>query len=596
MDLRFRFVLLFCLAANYGQTQTWQEVKNARQGTITIYWYDSKPFIFSNKGAQMEGIEFELLNGFAAYLQEKHGVRLTLNWVRTNGFQDTYMKIWQEKKEGTFGASDFSITLDRKTQVSYSPAYMRDYNSLITSRDIAVAKSVDELRKLLTGATAITIKATTYETDLLNLRETQQIPFAIEYIHSSKNIQEEISKRNHTFGFIELPVYLMKFKENPTLNVNRQNLLPTKREGYGIIYPKDGTWKEPIDEYFGSDYYQKRLDAILSKYIDRSVLALVDTLSTEASSQASILSQEKDIQNKDLLEKQLRLETESTVRKWLLGFAGVSLVLLGTIAVLYRNTIRQKEQIKQQGNFIEANNLQLQKRNASLLALNEEKNNLIRILAHDLRTPVNQVQGLVQLLQLDKSNLNEMQQEVVQKISDSSNRLGKMITHILDIDSLENNRVNVFLEKVSVNTLLHQLTKNFEQAASQKQITLRCELSPDRPNVNADPLFLTQVMENLISNAIKFSPPNKKVVVSSAFTENKVRLSVQDQGPGLTEQDHQLVFKKFTKLSAKPTAGEPSTGLGLSIVKKYSELMGGNVEVESVPGVKTIFSVVFDSV
>ena len=106
-----------------------------------------------------------------------------------------------------------------------------------------------------------------------------------------------------------------------------------------------------------------------------------------------------------------------------------------------------------------------------------------------------------------------------------------------------------------------------------------------------DAIFLFEIFENLVSNAIKFSPPGKNVFVSIQGTPSTVTTRVQDQGPGLSESDLALLFKKFQRLSARPTAGEGSFGLGLSIVKKYVEMMNGKVWCESKPGEGAIFIV-----
>jgi signal transduction histidine kinase len=268
--------------------------------------------------------------------------------------------------------------------------------------------------------------------------------------------------------------------------------------------------------------------------------------------------------------------------------------MLVLIVILYRKRNKQKDQIEIQRQNIELKNLQLEKRNEHLLAIDEEKNNLIKILAHDLRTPINQVQGLAHLLELDKSVLSADQNEITHKITEATERLNKMITNILDIDSLENNRVKIFTEPVKIYALLSQVVKSFEKAAQKKNIDLQFKSENSELVVKGDPLFLTQVFENLISNAIKFSPPGKKVNVYCEELKNKIRIIVEDFGPGLTPEDMQQAFKKFAKLSARPTAGESSTGLGLSIVKKYVEMMSGFVWSESEPNRVTRFITEFD--
>jgi signal transduction histidine kinase len=196
---------------------------------------------------------------------------------------------------------------------------------------------------------------------------------------------------------------------------------------------------------------------------------------------------------------------------------------------------------------------------------------------------------------LEANALSADQKDIVQKITDASLRLNKMITNILDIDSLENNRIKIFIEPVKISPLLGQVAKSFEKQAAKKNIGLSYQSNDEAMEIKGDPLFLTQVFENLLSNALKFSPPGKSVEVIVERIESRARIVVQDHGPGLTAEDLQLVFRKFAKLSAKPTASEGSTGLGLSIVKKFVELMQGKVWCESQPNVLTKFIVEFEA-
>lgn len=109
--------------------------------------------------------------------------------------------------------------------------------------------------------------------------------------------------------------------------------------------------------------------------------------------------------------------------------------------------------------------------------------------------------------------------------------------------------------------------------------------------MSADPNVLVQALDNLISNAVKYSPPGKPIVVRQLTVSDQIRIEVQDQGPGLTAEDQKKLFGKFARLSAKPTGGEPSVGLGLSIVRRMMEAMRGRVGCESEPGQGATFFV-----
>jgi signal transduction histidine kinase len=574
---------------------TWPTAKNVKAATITMYWYESKPFIYHGENGQVQGIEYDIMEGFGKYLRDQYGIDLKVNWVESKSFTDTYQKIATTKLEGTFGASAFSITEDRKSQLSFSPPYMTDITVLISSKNVPVAKSQEEFVTAFSKLTAITIQGTTYEKDLFKLRKDLGISFKINYIPSMDNILRTIEKTDNAFGFIDLPVYMMMFSENPSINVQRQNLFPIKREGYSIIYPLGGSWGTPLEEYFRSDDFINGIKKIIPKYLDREVYQVIENLSIQPDDPVDLLNKEKEIQYRDLIEKSNLLVIGTRVQNILIALTAISFTMLVIIVIMYRKRNAQKEKIEAQRQSIEKSSIQLQKRNEHLMILDEEKNNLIKILAHDLRTPINHVQGLAQVLQLEANALSADQKDIVQKITDASLRLNKMITNILDIDSLENNRIKIFIEPVKISLLLGQVAKSFEKQAAKKNIVLSYQSNDEAMEIKGDPLFLTQVFENLLSNALKFSPPGKSVEVIVERIESRARIVVQDHGPGLTAEDLQLVFRKFAKLSAKPTASEGSTGLGLSIVKKFVELMQGKVWCESQPNVLTKFIVEFEA-
>lgn len=584
------------LMAKPGPPSGWYTALKEGKAEITVFWAESRPFIYRTPSGKMQGIEFEILEGFRRYLIEEKGVRITIKWIESRSFADCYKEIAQRKIDGTFAASAFSIIPERQKEVKFSPPYFADASVLISSKSVPIAKSEEEFRVLLSKLKGITIRGTTYERDLLKLKDQLAVPFPIEYIHSAENILRTIEQRNDCFGYIDLPVYLMMFNQNPSIAVKRQNVLAIKREGYGIIYPQESSWSGPVNEYFLSHHFEADLEKAIPKYLDPEVYRIVENLIAHSDNPVELLNKEKEIQSRNLEEKATQIENEARTRNVLIALSTISIFMLVTIVVMYQKRNKQKDQIELQRQNIELKNSQLERRNQHLLAIDEEKNNLIKILAHDLRTPITHVQGLAHLLIIDKDPLTADQKDVTQKIIESAQRLNKMITNILDIDGLENNRVKIFTEPVNINPLLNQVVKSFEKAGQRKEIELRLHTDAANATIKGDPLFLTQIFENLISNAIKFSPPQKFVNVYLEEIRNKVRICVEDFGPGLTPEDLQQAFKKFAKLSAKPTGGESSTGLGLSIVKKYVEMMGGYVWCESEPGKVTRFIAEFEKV
>lgn len=242
---------------------------------------------------------------------------------------------------------------------------------------------------------------------------------------------------------------------------------------------------------------------------------------------------------------------------------------------------KQKEKITYQKSSLEAYNEKLSLTNQELKELDQEKNHLIGVVAHDLRSPINQVRGLLELIKLSQEEINPEQESHMKMASQSLLRLDKMISRILDVNAMEQEAPDLHMEQLDVAQLLEQVVTSYRELAAQKDIELIFQSQGGSFMSELDENYARLIFENLISNAIKFSPLGKKVYIQTRESSESIRASIRDEGPGFAQEDKLQIFGKFRKLSAKPTAGEPSTGLGLSIVKRYTDLMGAKIHLES---------------
>lgn len=572
---------------------SWEQVKATGEGNMIIYWYTSRPFIMPNNEGQLVGIEYEIIQDFANYLENKHNVKINVFWVKEENFKKTFDKIHLDGQSGTFAASAFSKTPYRQTKVNFTPTYLSDISVMISSKNIPIASTHEEFDQMFDKLTAITITGTTYEDDLINLKNTRKLNFDINRIPSEENILYTIQANESTFGYIDLPIYLMYFNNGSTVNLNRQNLFSIKREGYSMIYPKGSDWDEQIKAYFNDPQAQDNIQKIVSKYIDFEIYDFIESYYDD---NISLLTKEKEIQNRELLSKTQQIQQETNLRYMLFVLVMLSgafgLVTYKMYKKRHKTAIKlesQQAMIASQRESIELQKKQLEERDKLMTQYNDEKNNLIKILAHDLRSPINHIQGLAQILEMENKDLSAENRDLIYKITDASKRVLAMISKILDVDAIEANRVNLLEEKVDINEFLQKVVESFSKPAQNKEINIDLNLPAKSLKAVADPLYLTEVMENLISNAIKFSTQKKKIYVTASSEQGNVLISVKDEGPGLSDLDQELLFKKFQTLSPKPTAGEQSTGLGLSIVKKYVELMKGEVWCESKEGMGCTF-------
>lgn len=223
-------------------------------------------------------------------------------------------------------------------------------------------------------------------------------------------------------------------------------------------------------------------------------------------------------------------------------------------------------------------NQMLREQNAELKQLDEEKNQTMGIVAHDLRNPLYAVAGSLELI---KECVSLKDPDLIRIIESSLDRMNAIIEDLLESQLLNTADLKLSKEVRCLAELIHEVHDFYAPHAQKKRIQL-LKKAPGSLQACFDYCKLLRAMDNLLSNAIKFSPVDSEVTIGAEYLEGgMVRLFVKDSGPGLTEEDKMNVFKPFQRLSAQPTANEKSTGLGLSIVKKIAELHGGDAGVIS---------------
>lgn len=243
-----------------------------------------------------------------------------------------------------------------------------------------------------------------------------------------------------------------------------------------------------------------------------------------------------------------------------------------------------------QGKEIERQLAELNKKSEELKDIINQNQQIISLVSHDLKGPFNRIFALVQLLQLTSQNLSVEQQEYIDKIHQIvADGLG-MMRNLLDNRKLEDKGITLVREKLSLSSLLQTLVKNYEILASKKRVTIhyQCEAPV---YLESDKSYLIRIFENLLSNALKFSEGSKNIYVSLTEKDRCIEAKIRDEGPGISPEEITKLYQKFQRLSARPTSGESSTGLGLWIVKTVLEKLGGEIECESQVGVGSTFTV-----
>ncbi len=225
--------------------------------------------------------------------------------------------------------------------------------------------------------------------------------------------------------------------------------------------------------------------------------------------------------------------------------------------------------------------LELKHARERLRELNEEKNEFMGIAAHDLRSPLNAIKGYTEMI-LEDDEVSPENKELVQRIHTGVDRMSEMLKNLLDVNRIERGEINWKPTPTKLTPIVHRVIESLIARAKAKNQTLNFD-SQISKHVMVDAEITEQVMENLISNAIKYSPTGKSIYIRLEEKDDGIQFEVKDEGPGISEADQKKLFGKFARLSAKPTGGEQAVGLGLSIVKRMMETMKGRVWCESHP-------------
>jgi signal transduction histidine kinase len=228
---------------------------------------------------------------------------------------------------------------------------------------------------------------------------------------------------------------------------------------------------------------------------------------------------------------------------------------------------------------------ELAKKNAELDRINQEKNRLLGIVAHDLRNPLNVILGYHGLLRDELADvLAQEQREIFSVVRSSIEYMRQLIDELLDFAQFELGALQLHLEAVDVVELVRNTVALNRGLANRKQIELAFASEMNVPAVMLDRLKMEQVLNNIIGNAIKFSHPHTRIDVRIYTDEKRLIIRVQDRGQGIPAAELERLFKPFQKTSVKPTAGESSVGLGLAIVREIVNGHGGSIQLESTVG------------
>ncbi len=634
-------VLLFISHIGYGQTDKMdysQEMKQLKSSQLTDsaiinVWLKiarkistNKPdsaLHFANQAIQVsDKIHWDL--GMAhGYYQSGVANKILGNHPTAIADQLQALLIYQKEKDSIgIGNSLREVATIYWLEKNYDKALQYDMKALEIAQK---QKNIDKISRALNNIGILLYdkqdykKALTYYFQALKIAEQLQNKYMIgstyhnigetyvavgdmsrgfEYLHKSLAIGRELNDKN----FIANTLIVISEVYQKQGNINES--LRYAKDGYALA--KQIGAKQYIINASNVLYADYKIRHNMDRALEYHELYITyrDSVYNEKNHDQithtqAIRDLEDERRNSELLAKETKLQQAINAKQLLIGYFLVAFVLLVLIvlALFIRansekkrtNTLllAQKSEIEQtkaeliiQKQQIMEQNLLLSKNNEKLVDLNNEKDGLVGIVAHDLRAPLNRIKGFAQILGFEE-NLNEDQLMMLKRIDKTCNAGIALIKDLLIINNIEYESTRIIKTDIEMNIFLKNFMEQFEYQASAKQIKLHLANFTNSIVLQTDENFISRILDNILSNAIKFTHQDKNIYIKCEEIGDKVIISIRDEGQGLSKQDQQKLFIKFQKLSAKPTAGEESTGLGLAIVKALVDKLQGEISVTS---------------
>jgi signal transduction histidine kinase len=584
-------MLFFALSPAFGQSKSdsWSDTKDNGSGTLVVAYSENSPFIYKNTQGTEAGIEFELLQEFVKFIDEKYQVKITLQFQHLYNFE-SLIDTLKTSTRPLLGIASISYLEERKKDFNISNPYMPDIEIIVSSGVFSSVASLGDFAKLVKNNRAITVSNSTFERNILELKENYFPDITLEYVRHVDYLIEEVADSQNAWGYISLPNYLTYYKNGK--NISRQRFFMVENPGLSIATPLTSDWVVALNEFIADERFRPLMNSLIEKHLGEAFIEVVTSISNinadlqpdiAANLEVGVLTLERELQ--DLKLKQSELEIGRKNLYIALAIVGITLVLIALFALyrLVRLKIHTNTSLSEKNEQIRAQILELN-------SLNMEKNELIGIVAHDLKNPLTSALSVAELFSAEK--ITEDQNEYLGVILRSLKRMNSLVAKILEIKVLESSSLKINYTEVDLKRVTEKVIAALKTQSDNKNISIEADL--DDASATLDKSLVVQILDNLLSNAIKFSDPDSTVLVRLTLSNPTIRFEIIDEGPGIMEEDKPRLFQKFQKLSARPTAGESSTGLGLSIVKKYVEAMKGDVWCESESGNGAIFIVEFN--
>jgi signal transduction histidine kinase/Tfp pilus assembly protein PilF len=356
-------------------------------------------------------------------------------------------------------------------------------------------------------------------------------------------------------------------KETGFLNNQKSTYLQLSK-----IYADMNNYKKAHENYV---VYKQLCDSIFNETNVKKIAALEYQFAYEKEKQAIELEQQK----KDAINKEEKKRQKYIRNSLITG----SILLINIIFMILRVLrIRRKaiRVLNQQKEEIQLQAKQIKDSNNRLLQLDEFKQDMINLIVHDLKNPLNRILNIPRSYSLEKQ---------IKMVQQSGKQMLNMVFNILDVNKYQDRKMKLILKDIPMYLLSVKAIKNVQFLCDQKDIKVKNQIDPETA-VNADKLMIERILINLLTNAIKYTPWGGIITLTSQdLSASHVRFNVTDYGSGILPENSSSIFQKFEQITDKPSGSVSSSGLGLTFCKMAIEEHGGEIGLVSDPGKSTTF-------
>jgi signal transduction histidine kinase len=487
---------------------------------------DAGPFSFRDAENRIVGLDLDLLDQIA------RRTGLHFEYVTSRVWADVFAALQSRRLDAAAGIGK---TADREQYLLFTEPFAFSPDAIVTRTDAPICFDVSEL-----GGQRVAIARTSFgaRREILQRAPGSSI---VEYDNMSEAVHA-VSRGEANAAFADAVIAAFAIKTDGLTNLR-----------LGVVY------NDRAEVYFAARSDWPELASILQKGL------------------AGISAAERN----EIKSRWLTVDYE-TDRWWPRAFkiaaslAGAAAIFLLLFWLHHRQLARELAERRR----IQA---ELETAHAEVARVSQEKSELLRMVAHDLRSPLTGLLLGTDLLKANRAD-ERLCHDTLSQMRATTQQMIRLTNDLVDVQAIEDGRRGYARVPVDFGALVQEAVGAFSEAAARKRIRLVCETGAEELSLESDPCALRQVADNLISNALKYSPAGSCVSVVLRQEENGLQLRVSDQGPGVSSEDRARIFQKYGQGSAKPTDGEKSIGLGLWIVRRVVTSLEGSIRVESEPG------------